>query len=572
MLQSTKLLFVLSLLVLCMGCSDPSSDPHLDEKSMEIAISNPVGSEPVSGEVTMAVEGNIPHVSDQLRLYVGDELLESIDNPQLPNEVTFSSYDFNNGEYDLRAELDVAEQDTSIETSVSATFENYLLTMETGEYISDLKESYENAYLFIADPDGNVLREMELTAESDGTFNILPPGAIEGEAPSNYSFTIGGKSTNDQGEQQFSLTTDVGLESWKTIQINSPSGRLTGDEPTTSELTVTMENFDRDPRRTWFFWEQYPYGGNALIDHQDGPLNVTLDLPDDANELFITHHPNWETESNLAPSYIHQENPGELGNSVTYDVTEDFSKMQSQAVSVPSEIELNYYALFMTIAPDSFDDGDMGILWGYPDLVGDANGEDSGFGIWTPGSEVLQDHSFITYMQAVGSDGSLFRYQTDILNGFPDEFKTVETDLQVQNWSLDNLEIDASEEADYKLAFTESSSGEWRAFLPADQESFTYPKIADSLDQSVTSYNRSDFTISFMTYTNRLDYDGYSDYLSDNFGDTDFGYDGNWTQMTIYNSSSSKAKTVPGFRQSDDTKTSGESSYRKLPKTLFPGH
>ncbi len=548
------LLFVLPGVLLFTSCSDltngdEDSDNGDDPIEPTATVDNPGDGATLEGEATFAVGGEAENGFTELRIFVGDEEVETVSDPSLPYEHTITTYDWDNGDYDLRAELDVAEQDTSVEASVSTTFENYMVTLETDGYIEMLNEYNEAAYMFIADPAGNVLREIELTLYSDGTIQLLPPSQIEGDAPEQFTVTVGQKRTNSQDNDVFYLNTDVGLQSWSTLNMTG-SVPSDSEEPTYTDLTVEMSNFDQEPLLTYFFMESYP-GYRYDSEAHQGDLNYTISISEQSNDLFVTHLPNWNVVDDPIPVYKWEENPTDLEGPVSYNVSEDFNQMQSHAVSNTSNINVSYYSIWMTIASDSFEDGDMPILFGNPSQVGgDANGSEAGFGIWAP--KQISDRSFITYMEGRDQSNSdiLHRFQTVVIDGFPDEFATVDADVQVNNQSMDNLELDVSGSADYLYFTTDASTDNytqtWSVSMPDTMQSFTFPHIADSLDGSITNYDRSSFTFNYSNAIDNQAYEGYGEYLSSIYGTSDLGYTGGWSSKIKYLNTSQR---VPLDRQ-----------------------
>ncbi|MGM0547104.1 MAG: hypothetical protein ACQEST_10345 [Bacteroidota bacterium] len=527
MLRSKLLLILLSGVLVIASCNDSGTDSDDSENGEDpieptASVNNPEDEAVVEGEITFSVDGEAENGFSEARIFVGDEQVESIEDPSLPHDQTVNTYEYDNGDYDLRAELDVAEEDTTIEASVSVSLENYMVTLETDDYIEMLNENNDAAYMFIADPDGNVLREIELTAHSDGTIELLPPSEIEGDAPEQYSVTIGEKTTYYDDRDAFYLNTDIGLESWSTINLE---GNLSDDEkPSAREMTVEMSNFEQTPLYTDFYFTDYSFGDLEV--HRDGDLSTTIEVPEGYDDLVITHTPDYENVDDPVPVYRWENNLSEMESSQSYNVAEDFSKMVSHPVSVPSDIDVLQYDYYMTIAPDSFEEGDIPFAFWNPRQIGDANGNDSGLGMWVP---EIDERSFITYMYGNDKSNSdiSHRFQTSVMDGFPDEFVTVEAGVQLNNRSLDDLQVDISGTFDYARIYashsTDSYNHSWSVALPDSATSFSFPQIADSLDESVNNYSRSDFEFTSVNMYDYGKYEGYGDYLENSYGTTDFG-------------------------------------------------
>lgn len=118
----------------------------------------------------------------------------------MPYEQTITTYDYDNGDYNLRAELDVAEQDTSIEASVSVTLENYLVTLDTEGWITGLKETYsdngEGYYLYISasDSDNENIHYSQYTEQLPGEFSKLDASVeITNRSLDDMKFNISGE-------------------------------------------------------------------------------------------------------------------------------------------------------------------------------------------------------------------------------------------------------------------------------------------------------------------------------------------------------------------------------------------
>lgn len=180
---------------------------------------------------------------DEARIYIGDAEVETIEDPELPYEHELATYNYDNDEYDLSIELDAADEDTTISDSLEVTLENYLVTMETDRYFESLREFYDASYLFISDPERNVLREVDITDRTDEVLKLLPPEEIEGEAPEHYSLTLGSLDYNyGIDEEGFFISTDVGLKSWS--RIYQGSGFSSGGTEDNKELHLKIENAD----------------------------------------------------------------------------------------------------------------------------------------------------------------------------------------------------------------------------------------------------------------------------------------------------------------------------------------
>lgn len=538
MLRSKLLLLIMSGVLIFASCTDSGTNPDNneeegggDENTEEpveptASVNNPSDGAMLEGEITLSVTGESENGFDEIRIYVGDEEVETIDSPTMPYDYTLTTYEFNNGDYDLKAELDPTDQDTTVDASVSTTFENYMVTLKTDGYINYLKEYNDAAYMFIADPQGNVLREMELTAESDGTFKLLPPSSFDGDAPEHYSMTIGRKTTDFQGNDAFYLDTDVGLESWNMINKSGSVSSGSSEPPATRDVEFQLTNFDKEPYFTQFSTDMYPQYG-FYTDFHSSDLTKTIPVPENSEDLVIVNNQNPETVSNPQPIYKWIKDPENLESPIKYDVSKDFKEMKTHSVANTSDIKIDFYYLWMTIAPESFENGDMIFSYGSPFIMGDANGSDSGYGLWVP---EITERSFLTTMYATNKSNSniSYTYQTPVMKGFPDDFFIVEADVNITNQEMDNVAMDISGSADfidlYANASGDTYTQNWGVTVPDTTSSFVFPKIADSLDSSVNNYNRADFTFTSVTSVDYHKFEnGYSSYLEWQYGTKDFG-------------------------------------------------
>lgn len=543
-LRSYILYLMLSILVGITACSDTSTNSDTDgEKKGDpvepsVTINNPDEGGILEGEITFSVTGEAENGFDEARIYLGEKLVETVSDPTLPYEQTIATYEFDNGDYSLKAELDVTDPDTTISVDVSVTLENYMVVLETDGFFQTLKDGNKEAFLFIADPDGNVLKKVDVSQHNDGVLKLLPPEELESGAPDSYSFTVGRVTIDALDRAAFYLDTNVELEPWTRIYR---SGSASKDPGNKKDLTVELTNFDQldqAPMYTAFQSTEYIDDENIFywdhyFEHPDpNTLTETIQVAENSEDLVITHTPDPTSGINPRPLYLWEDNLASLSGSVSYDVTKDFTPMVAHSVQVPSNVRVSAYAYFMTIAPNSFERGDVDFaFWPVNDVV-NADSSGSGLGMWVP---KITERSFITYFDGYekGDPGIRYRHQSAI-GGFPDKFPTLAADVDITNPSLDNVQFKVSGSPDYFYVNAVASSNSyyhgWRVFLPPHADSFVFPKIAESLNQSVANYNRASFDFSSVIMTDVGAYNGYSDYMADWFGTADFDYVGEFTQ------------------------------------------
>ncbi len=551
MLRTKLLLFILSGALLFTACSDTTTDPGNDDGGDDgetpdptATINNPGdGGEPLEGEVTFSVEGETESSFSEVRVLLDGEQIASSEDPSIPYETTIATQNYNNGDYNLVAELDVSDPDTTVSDTVSVTLENYLFTVETDGYIEYLNEYNEVSYMFISGPDGNVLREVELTSKSDGVMEFLPPSSLSDGAPESLSLTFADQNTDDNDREIFSLTTAVGLQPWSRISMSASSS---SSEVSKRDMKVYMHNFDQTPLYTRFSTPNY--GDNDFFVHYNSSLDTTISVTEGHDDLVINHTPDYRNVENPTPLYKWENDLTEMPDSVAYDVSSDFNEMVSHNVDIPSNVRVNYYQYYMTVAPNSFEEGDMFFAYFNTGSYGDANGSDSGLGMWVP---EISDRSFITYMAASDPSNENISYamQTPV-GDFPDEFTPLDLEAQINNKSMDDVQLDISGNADYLSIrvtnSTDSYAHNWSVAIPDSTESFVFPKIADSLDQSVNNYDRSAFTFSQVYSSDFGKLDGYSDYLDWRFRSSDMTII-EWYNKTRYLNNSSSKEQKPAM-------------------------
>jgi hypothetical protein len=552
------LLFTVSSLLILISCSDTSTDSgdtNGGEEPIEptASVSNPGDGDNLEGEITFVIDGESENGFDEARIFVGDEQVETVSNPSLPYEQTIATYDFDNGDYDLSAELDVAEEDTTIEASISVTLENYMVTLETDGYIAalDQQNSLEAKYMFVADPEGNVLRAVELTGHSDGTFKLLPPKAFEEDAPSQYNITIGDLfkfDTPDGTFESFRLETSVGLESWSKIyKYGNPSSGDGPDEPVTTDLTITLRNHPNVPLISR---AEDPHLRGLVFDiPYDGDVSQrTVSVREDAEELLLTTYP--EDPSNT-PKYYREQNVQdslESSGSLRYDVGgnenfEGFQEWDVADVSIPSNVEITNYFNVVSAQPDTWEEGRFGL---FPNLLDVRDGNDSSTQL---GMYVIDwsDHLYHTIISANGDAGASYTQQTN--GDLPSEFVVLDADLQLVTRNLDDLQLDIAGSFDLMRlqaqASGQSYSHDWSINIPDTMESFVYPKIADSLGQEVSNYSRSAFEFVRFTAEEVEEVENYGQVLTDQFGQQSSRMEGRFNTYSKSKQLSTDQESLP---------------------------
>lgn len=540
-MQRLKLLCMLIISgTLLFSCSETGTNPNDpddpgngdDPIEPTASVDNPSDGDNLEGEITLVVDGEAENGFDELRVYVGEELVETISDPTLPYEQAIKTYEYDNGDHDFNAELDVSEADTTISASISVTLENYMVELETDNFIAALNEDFDAVYMFISDPDGNVLNATELSAQNDGVIKLLPPEELDNGAPEWYDITIARKTTDYQNRDALYLNTDTQLKPWTRLY---KSGITPKDPGPKRELTVEINNFDQldqvpmytmfqsteyIDQRNIFYWDYY-------FSHTDpATLSATFEVSESSEDLVITHTPDPSSGTNPTPLYLWEDDLTGLPNSVSYDVTQDFTPMVAHSVGIPSGVDLSAYAYFMTGAPNSFDKGDVDFAYWPVSSVNDANSSNSGFDMWVP---EITERSFITYFDGYDKNNSNIRYRyQSAIGDFPSQFKTNSGAYEIGNATMDNVSpsYSGSGSADYGRVVAESSSSShyhsWSVQF-GSEDSFVFPKIADSLDSSVSNYDRSSFEFSSIWTTSSDKIDGYDEYLDSEYGTTDYG-------------------------------------------------
>lgn len=551
MLRTKLLLFILSGALLFTACSDSTTDPGDDNggegeepADPTATINNPgSGGEPLEGEITFSVEGEAENSFSEVRVLLDGEQIASAEDPGMPYETTIATQNYNNGDYNLVAELDVSDPDTTVSDTVSVTLENYMLTLETDGYIEYLNEYNEASYMFISDPDGNVLREVELTSKSDGVMGFLPPRMLEDGAPDSFYLTLADQTTDYEDRDAFYISTTAGFQPWSRVYM---SASTSSSEVSKRDMKVFMHNFNQTPYYTLFSTPNY--GDISSYLHYDSPLDTTISVTEGHDDLVINHTPYYRDVENPTPLYKWENDLTEMPDSVGYDVANDFSEMVSHDISIPSNVSLQRYTYYMTVAPNSFEGGDLYFNGFYAGRsYADADKSTSEIEMWIP---QISDRSFITYLYGTSSSNENVTYtmQTPV-GDFPDEFTTLDAEVQINNKSMDDLQLDVTGSPDYLSVDASNSSDSyyhsWSLTVPDTTTETVYPKIADSLDQSVENFDRSAFQISSLSMSDIGKLDGYSGYLDWRFGSSDMTIIEWYDKYRYLNTSSSRQKRVP---------------------------
>jgi len=447
-------LLVLSASLLFVSCSDlTSSDDDSDNGDEPIeptaTVNNPSDGETVEDDITLTIGGEAENGFSELRIFVGEEEVESVSDPSMPYEHTIATYQWDNGDYDLRAELDVAEEDTSVEASISTMFENYFVEFQTDGYIASLSENTDATYLFIADPDGNVLREVELTSRSDGNIQLLPPSAIEGEVPEQFSITVGEQTTDNDGNQNFNLATYVGFEAWSNVSRTVTESSGSTDE---GEIPVKFSNYPQDFPPYFNVGQDANYG-NSTAWILSPVEKDTLPISNSSNELLLTALPSGE---DISRYYLEESLQDSLSgpNSLRVDVTNDMQALSTHTVSIPSGYSYASSIGFIQ-GEQSFEETSYFFFdYGYPYgespaadevLVGapDVDGRTVGYHI----SLADDNRDNVEVGERIGGQETM-----------PSSFDLLDGSVEITNNSLDDLQLNISGSSDYVWVFAENFS------------------------------------------------------------------------------------------------------------------
>ncbi|MDR8390572.1 hypothetical protein NC796_05425 [Aliifodinibius sp. S!AR15-10] len=518
MIRSKLIYLVLTGVLLIVSCSEAptGSDSNEDEdpngneqvQEPEVSVDSPGDGEMLKGEITFSITGEAQNGFDEARIYLGEELITTIDEPSLPHEQTIATFNYDNGTYDLRAELDVADQDTTIASSISVTLENYLVNLNVDGYFDWLLEWNTQAYLFISTPSGKVLRVIDVKDYSDGELNFLPPESLpEDGAPSYYNLTIANDRNQNPSMQSVMLETYVGYSAWGNVTLSSIPRP---ESPSLSKtLTVDASNVSVKPGSMLHVTESVQAFGS--MPPTMAILQTTFDYAEEDNNLIMAFLP---AEKGDVPMYYWQENLQELNQKDTlrYNVDSDFMEMISHNVSLPSGLEEQTYQYFMSIQQDSWDAGAyrLPIFWA---PTHNASSNSSVLGMYVPD---IDNHLFETVID-MRDDTENISYRQLTTGAFPDEFKKLDASATISNSSVDNVEVQLSGTMDYAeityVSLNEMYQHSWNVFAPDTMVSFTFPQIADSLNGQIENYNRSNFSLYSVGFRDATDTEGYSEFL-----------------------------------------------------------
>ncbi len=544
------LLFVLPGVLLFTSCSDltngdEDSDNGDDPIEPTATVDNPGDGATLEGEATFAVGGEAENGFTELRIFVGDEEVETVSDPSLPYEHTITTYDWDNGDYDLRAELDVAEQDTSVEASVSTTFENYLIEIQTGGKISQLQGSSADELLFVAAPDGMILDKINLKDQQDGVLKILPPEELpESGAPSHFSLTTVSHSSDNMGNSSMFIITDTAFEPWSNVssrEVGSSSGE--GGSPDTVQTQVTLGNYpDNHPS---FQVNSSSLSYTADFNGQD-PFTGTFDFLEGTENVILTTIPNIGTYSSSNVPLYYWKNDLEDGEDVEYDIGADFTAMETHSVEWPSGLSGYSHDYSVSIAEDSFDDGGVGPF-------SFSNEPSSGsYNMYVPNTT----HQYSTFFSANDANEDNTTYYQSTSGELPDAFEKLDYTITVDNEAMDNTEFSVSgndsPDAVFHWRYDNNGANTWVTILPDTTGQFVYPKIADSLDQNMASnYDRSSFEQNyvFLEMVEVFDLENYQEYQA-NWFELSTGWYPSGRAMKTHLELFQQAKVAPGMVKS----------------------
>ncbi len=510
MIRSKLLLLLLSGALIFTACEDITTDPgeeNGDPVEPTISINNPSDGVTLEGEITVAVDGESENGFDEARIFVGDEQVETISDPSLPYEQTIATYNYDNGDYDLSAELDATDQDTTVEASVSVTLENYLVEIETNGRISTIKEEGgTDELLFVAASDGTVLKKIDLLQQQDGTLQILPPSELpDGPAPESFNMTTVTNAPDEAGNNSFLIITDGGFESWTDITSFSFGSGQSGTQETT-DIDVNLENYPDNHHRFHLFspFTSYLFQNET----SSGQFSGTYQFQQDTDNLILTTIPDIGTYSSDNPPLYYWDENLENGETLNLDVSTEFNPMETHIVNWPSDVQHGGYRYMMSIDPNSTDSGY------FTEIRFDNAPSGGSMNMYVPNT----DHQYFTvFFGADGSDENITYHhseQGDLL----DSFTSLNYSISYDNTSMDDMQISAggSSDADVIFHVRNSQNHRWYAILPDTAEQFVYPNIADSLGQDLTSnYNRDGFTLSRVEILDIPSLDTYAEYAEE---------------------------------------------------------
>lgn len=498
--------------VIFYACSEtPSDNDSADNGSEEPTefsadITSPANGDILKGVVTITAEAEASGGIEEVRFFLGDDLLFSADSS--PFEYEIDTREYSNGTQEIRIEAAMADSDSVITETVPVELENYMVELETENIVANFNNEHSNdwitdsgLYLFISAPDGRVLAEEELT--QDGPLQLLPPEALSDGAPENYQLTIARFSANTEGYETLNLTTETALESWAPFSMKAAASSENIRSP--REVGVELTNIQNDPIGFMFLGSLSMH--LAPYDFA-GPFQGTATVEENQDHLILTSIPSQPPyEEGMIPHYYWEKNL-ENASSVNYDVEEQFEKMSEHSVSYPSGIQPSSFVNFsMSIEQDSWEAGAVFFPGSFF-----SRATTSEVSMFVP----ISNHQYQTDLSGFNASASDIRYTQRVRGALPSSFETLNAEATVSSSSLDDVQFRVSGTADFVIlrarAGAETFQNNWTVHLADSTTAFVFPEIEGDLDSKITHYNRSELQLVELTVMDFATIDGYEEY------------------------------------------------------------
>ncbi len=491
MFQSKINILILSVCVILSACKDSPVDtePPEEEPLPSLAISNPGANSTLSGTVTItATAENVEGVS----FYLEETLLAEVSGS--PFEVEVNTRDFNNGSYVIRAEAKAADSDSTLTDEVAVNFENYGIRLNANGWVNAFKTVTGRFFLMVAAPNGKILQKVDLQEQQDENITLLPPGLMPEANVNSVSITV---------VQYFPSNGSLHMGTFGGLEINSELNwiELGGSGPSPSDSTLLRIELGNLPTGH----DNYAIKGSFV--NYSAPKTKPDSLK--GNFKVTTAGSNLIINSTAFPALYYWEKDLQNIDTLSLDVTEDFTAMAAHNVSVPSNTQITS-ATYSVAVDESYGPEAIGP---YPYFTEEGNDD---IALYTPET----DNPFSTFLQGF-TDQGWFAYQGRIGN-LPSAFDVIDLDLEYLNRSLDQLTIQRTgdERVDAVVHFRLGSGTTWFTVLPDTTEHWIYPRIADSLDASITAnFDRQTFSANstiFISLQKSNNLDGYKGFVAEN--------------------------------------------------------
>jgi hypothetical protein len=375
---------------------------------------------------------------------------------------------------------------------------------------------------------------------------------IDGEAPSQFSITVGEQITNSQGDQYFVLRTHAGFQAWSEVSKVDPAE---SSSPESQKLPVNYYDF---PEQYYSGYGQDAGLGGAYFLRPSEP--DSLPVTTTSSEAMFTLVP---TDEGL-PQYYREtslQDSVEKG-SMKIDVEENFQEFSVESITIPSgynpsipqpyvqgeeSFSETFYFFVAFNYPYGMDRASDEVLIAYPDI----DNRSVGYYIDLTNAS----NNSISVAERIGDQSEM-----------PSSVSTIDAEASFSSKSLDDVQMSVEGSADFAYLYaletnSQQLANRWSVWMPDSTTTFTFPKIADSLSSSVTGYSRSSFELNDVELWDTDAWDGYTDYLNEYYGQDPYRLPFNyrlWEKQLL--DTQNKISPLKKKQRREKMQTSGHSS------------